>query len=74
MPLATHKALDVPDQAGTLAIVTGAHSGIGCACQPATGDSWDRADPCRRGSFLFVVCSSVFSQGFSQMLRRVHEE
>ena len=29
MPLATHHASDVPNQIGTLAIVTGAHSGIG---------------------------------------------
>src|SRR2546430_503278 len=29
MPLATHKDIDVPDQTGTLAIVTGANSGIG---------------------------------------------
>ncbi len=28
-PLVTHKALDVPDQTGTLAIATGANSGIG---------------------------------------------
>ena len=28
-PLATHKDIDVPDQTGTLAVVTGANSGIG---------------------------------------------
>ncbi len=28
-PLVTHKALDVPDQTGMLAVVTGANSGIG---------------------------------------------
>ena len=28
-PLVTHQALDVPDQTGTLAVVTGANSGIG---------------------------------------------
>src|SRR5260370_4736512 len=61
MPLATHQALDISDQAGTLAIVTGAHSGIGRACQPATDCRWGRDDPCRCGSFLFFVCSSVFS-------------
>jgi hypothetical protein len=60
-PLVTHKALDVPDQTGTLAIVTGANRGIDCACQPAVGDSWGRDYPCRSGSFLFFVFSSVFS-------------
>ncbi len=40
MPLTTHRAMDVSNQTGTLAIVTGAHSGIGCACRSATGDSW----------------------------------
>jgi hypothetical protein len=39
MALATHQAFDISDQTGTLAINTGAHSGIGCACQPAVGDS-----------------------------------
>jgi hypothetical protein len=29
MSLATHQDIDIPDQTGTLAIVTGANSGIG---------------------------------------------
>jgi hypothetical protein len=40
MPLVTHQALDISNQTGTLAIITGAHSGIGCACRSATGGSW----------------------------------
>ncbi len=60
MALATHQAFDISDQTGTLAIITGAHSGIGCACQPAVGDSWGRDDPCRRGFFLFLCVPLYF--------------
>ena len=59
MPLVTHQDSDVPDQTGTLAIVTGANSGIDFRVSQRLATAGGRDDPCRSGSCLFFVFSSV---------------